>query len=1293
MAYVPPSEDARPRRQVRQPGWMDEYEGYILPPAVRYGAHATSVREDTDWSREIGGFAEMTPLTQHPVQLTRRPAEFSEMSPSRMGAAAPGYASTPRPYQCPPAVMEMLQQLQEDNQRLQLTVMDMRRQMTSSGAVQAPPSLYTALLPGPQESPLHVEVEDTWLPPPPPLTPVPPHQLRVPREPRPLPVARDRDVPEEYWPPPPPPVAFPDDVQPPRVPPAVQPHGLAEEVRERLQRMEARLSPAPSLPSDTEQYNSVPQSATPPQQLRGRLDAEAAPFLPQRELSSSAPLRSGTESTYRGPKPSIPKFTRDDPREFSRLRLALENILPADSTERFRYQVLCDHLKFEEALLIADSYSNSPCPYSDTMASLIQGFRKFALRVRALVGMLEQLGEDGHIELRCGSHVARLLRKLPQDLRATFRRYLYSWRDGVPSLMDFAEWLEYELVIQEGGDRLDRIGDGQGEKSKPKEGDKSKRAARKTTTVLHGAAQDTAPHAGPAEVSAPQEALDKPKAYCPYCSNTQHFLDQCLNFKQLTKEQKATWVKSNNRCWRCGRRHQAAQCRLKVLCKTCKRKHLEALHDVNLRPAKREVAAGAEVKSSTDVLYLDRRAGCNQVLLKVSKVLLESGEHTLETYAILDDGSERTILLQDAAERLQLQGTPESLILRTVREDRRELHGSSVTFKISPAGQPTKTFTVTNAFTAGELGLAEHSYPVKRLQRRYRHLQTLPLQPFMNIQPLLLIGSDCPHLVTPIEPVRLGPPGGPAAVKTRLGWTLQGPVKSLQQYSHQQQCLFLATTSQAAELFKQVEKLWQLDTLPYRSERLVTRSRRDQEATNLLEAKTTRVEVEGVLRYATPLLRVSNMPTLTAPPEAALSTLRGTEKRLSRDPVKAEAYRAEIMKLEKTGYATRVSPEKARTSKESWFIPHHLVTHNGKNRVVFNCSFTYKDQNLNELLLSGPNLGASLLGVLLRFREHSTAISSDIKGMFHQVRLLPEDRPLLRFLWRDLQRDSQPSVYEWQVLPFGTTCSACCAIYALQRHVHDHSHQGDEVRESIERHFYVDNWLQSFSSPDGAKEVIDKLRGLLMEGGFELRQWASNIPDVISHLPKEIRSEGSEQWLNHTDMDPQEPALGLRWLCHSDTLRYKSRLLKCSSPTMRNIYRVLASQYDPIGFLTPFTTRAKVLVQQLWDKKREWDDPLLPGDLLTAWKAWEDELPQLDDIRLPLCYVSLALDHAASKREVHIFCDASQWAYGSVGYLRTEDAAGHVEVAFLTARSRVAPKHQLSIPRLEPLLALSWQTC
>lgn len=92
----------------------------------------------------------------------------------------------------------------------------------------------------------------------------------------------------------------------------------------------------------------------------------------------------------------------------------------------------------------------------------------------------------------------------------------------------------------------------------------------------------------------------------------------------------------------------------------------------------------------------------------------------------------------------------------------------------------------------------------------------------------------------------------------------------------------------------------------------------------------------------------------------------------------------------------------------------------------------------------------------------------------------------------------------------------------------------------IEKNFYVDNWLQSFSSPDVVTEVVDKLRSLLSEGGFELRQWASSTPDLISNLPKEIRSESSVQWLNQTDMGPQKPALGLRWMCCSDTLHYNA---------------------------------------------------------------------------------------------------------------------------------------------------------
>lgn len=365
-----------------------------------------------------------------------------------------------------------------------------------------------------------------------------------------------------------------------------------------------------------------------------------------------------------------------------------------------------------------------------------------------------------------------------------------------------------------------------------------------------------------------------------------------------------------------------------------------------------------------------------------------------------------------------------------------------------------------------------------------------------------------------------------------------------------------------------------------------------------------------------------------------------------------------------------------------------MITHNEKNRLVFNCSFEYEGLNLNDSLLPGPVLSPSLLGVLLRFREHCVAISGDIRGMFHQVLLLPEDRPLLRFLWRDLRREEPPDTYEWQVLPFGTTCSPCCATFALQQHVALHSTPDEDVRFSVNKCFYVDNCLQSLPSAQEARQLVDKLRALLSSGGFDIRQWASNKGEVISHLPPEARSTKLELWLSQDKAEPRESTLGLSWHCKSDNLGFKHRPITYNALTMRNIYRVLASQYDPLGVILPYTTRAKVIVQHLWVKHRDWDDPQLPGELQQEWMKWEEELKYLPEVTLPRCYYPYYMDHSDVRREIHIFSDASEKAYGAVAYLLTEDHQGELHLAFLLARSRVAPRKQQSIPRLELCAAL-----
>lgn len=117
-----------------------------------------------------------------------------------------------------------------------------------------------------------------------------------------------------------------------------------------------------------------------------------------------------------------------------------------------------------------------------------------------------------------------------------------------------------------------------------------------------------------------------------------------------------------------------------------------------------------------------------------------------------------------------------------------------------------------HAFTAAELDLAEQSCAPGKLKCSYQHLRDVPLHSFNKVKPMLLIGCDNPHLITPVSPVQSGPIGGPEAVCTALGWSVQGPTSC---NICQVRTAFFIRHSYVP--LKSYIRMWrELDTLPFR---------------------------------------------------------------------------------------------------------------------------------------------------------------------------------------------------------------------------------------------------------------------------------------------------------------------------------------------------------------------------------------------------------------------------------------------------------------------------------------------
>ncbi|GBO08281.1 hypothetical protein AVEN_150243-1 [Araneus ventricosus] len=170
----------------------------------------------------------------------------------------------------------------------------------------------------------------------------------------------------------------------------------------------------------------------------------------------------------------------------------------------------------------------------------------------------------------------------------------------------------------------------------------------------------------------------------------------------------------------------------------------------------------------------------------------------------------------------------------------------------------------------------------------------------------------------------------------------------------------------------------------------------------------------------------------------------------------------------------------------------------------------------------------------------------------------------------------------------------------------------------------------------------------------------------------------------HTGVRDQESqsVLGIKWDTETDELY-------CVSPQVdigfseivskRKLLSIVNSIYDPIGFTSPATLLPKLLLQEAWNNKLDWDEEL-PSDMQLRYQRWAKHLDLVEKCRIP----RRVLYGSAEKATLHIFTDASAYGYACCAFLRCEEEE-EVKVSLVLAKARVAPVKRLTIPRLELL--------
>ena len=784
------------------------------------------------------------------------------------------------------------------------------------------------------------------------------------------------------------------------------------------------------------------------------------------------------------------------------------------------------------------------------------------------------------------------------------------------------------------------------------------------------------------------------KPQCVFCEGD-HFSASCMKVTEI-KDRRDILLKAG-RCFNCLKlRHKSKDCDSPRNCRYCNRRHHQSICDKRPLPPKpaNDIEETMNATASTDS---KPNKGKRVILLQTARAVAVGPAGRVSIRMLLDSGSQLSYITKTLKERLGIEPIrKEKLHLNTFGSasfDPRSCDVVNLQIETSNGGDVLDIVAYTSPVICSSL-------PAMMNFCEYEHLDDLELADGDSHDSKksidVLVGSDYYWSIVTGDTV-VGD-SGPVVLGSKLGWLLSGPLNDYGSTMVAQANLVVTSDvinptprDEDDALTSMLHHFWDTESLG------IIDKDSDEEPSSFLE----RLQFKRN-RYEVTLPWKESHPDIPDHFVLCLNRLRYLQRKLLKSPQLLEEYDSIIRDQLKSGVVEPVvenvvNPPEAHVpvnlNQSVHYLPHHGVIRQDKqmtkHRIVYDGSAkaTGDTVSLNDCLKTGPNLIPKLFDILIRFHWHSVALTADIEKAFLMVEIAPSDRDMLRFLWVKDPQDISSQVLHLRFarLVFGLRLSPAILGSVISHHLEKHQSRYPAVISAIRDSFYVDDMISGGRTVDEAFEIYDVARQVMLDGGFNLRKWISNSPELLSRIVASSGQHVNDSGTCTVHVEGKVPSqlvgsnsqgtehlklLGIMWKSESDHFSFSfSEIMSIVSKlpaTRRSLLKASSSIFDPLGFLSPFVIRLKILFQTLCCKELGWDQRL-EGEPLKQWNEILGEFTMLNEVQIPRCYFDG--EGVLDVIEFHGFSDASQLAYAAVLYLRVVNTNGTVDTRLVASKT------------------------